>query len=90
MVGDARRRDAAGFQANPTTERIGFPARDDMNVKLRHHIADRRDIDLIAVRQFLERERHDSDFRRQRKGIAAEIGEFAMASARRGTRTSHG
>ena len=47
-----------------------------MNVKLRHHIADRRDIDLIAVRLFLVRERHDSDFRRQRKGIAAEIGEF--------------
>jgi hypothetical protein len=31
---------------------------------------------LVTARQFLERERHDPDFRRQRKGVAAEIGKL--------------
>src|SRR5215467_6820705 len=35
--------------------------RDDMDVKLRHHIADRRDIELIACRHSLEGTRHGVD-----------------------------
>ena len=37
--------------------RIGLAAGDDVDVQLRHHVAQRGDIDLVALRHFFERQR---------------------------------
>src|SRR5215472_11279669 len=53
------RRHRAPYGLRPS--RIVTPPRDDMDVKLRHHVAYRRDIELIACRHSLEGTRHRVD-----------------------------
>ena len=42
-------------------QRIGLAAGDDVDVQLRHHVAQRGDVDLVALRHFFERQRGERD-----------------------------
>ena len=61
-----------------------------MNVKLLHDIADRRDIELVAIRQSLERARDRAISSIRPRRFGAEIDKLNSRPVRRGTRISQG
>lgn len=64
--------------------RIIVLPRDDMNVELRHHIADRRNVELVASRHGLECARRKSDLGHELNLIGCiEIDDFTHAEAPR-------
>ena len=64
--------------------RIGAEAPDHVDVELRHHVAERRDVDLVGPRQRLHHPRGDADLAPElgRVGLA-EVGDLAGARAPR-------
>ena len=63
FAGARRFRPPNGFRP----QRIGLAAGDDVDVQLRHHVAQRGDIDLVALRHFFERQRGE---RERRRGVS--------------------
>src|SRR6202051_3704829 len=53
----------------PRPKRVVAPSGDDVDVELRHHIADGRDVDLVATGQVLEELRQERQLTHQLRAL---------------------